>query len=93
MLEVRHGKRPAHDCRVSLVPVPEWLRGALAASLPLLLVYDIAWAAGEAAGYLDLARERAITDGLRHTGIGLVIVSHRPETVGAVDRIVQLGTG
>ena len=42
---------------------------------------------------LDLARERAITDGLRHTGIGLVIVSHRPETVGAVDRIVQLGTG
>ena len=42
---------------------------------------------------LDLARERAITDGLRHTGIGLVIVSHRPETVGAVDRIVRLGEG
>jgi len=40
---------------------------------------------------LDLARERAITDGLRITGIGLVIVSHRPETVGSVDRIVQLG--
>ena len=40
---------------------------------------------------LDLARERAITDGLRQTGIGLVIVSHRPETVGAVDRIVRLG--
>jgi ABC-type protease/lipase transport system fused ATPase/permease subunit len=28
---------------------------------------------------------------LRKTGIGLVIVSHRPETVGAVDRIVRLG--
>jgi ATP-binding cassette subfamily B protein RaxB len=42
---------------------------------------------------LDLARERAITDGLRKTGIGLVIVSHRPETVGAVDRIVRLGEG
>jgi len=42
---------------------------------------------------LDLARERAITDGLRHTETGLVIVSHRPETVGAVDRIVQLGAG
>jgi len=42
---------------------------------------------------LDLARERAITDGLRHTGIGLVIVSHRPETVGRVDRIVRLGNG
>jgi ATP-binding cassette, subfamily B, bacterial CvaB/MchF/RaxB len=41
---------------------------------------------------LDLARERSITDGLRKTGIGVVIVSHRPETVGAVDRIVQLGT-
>ena len=40
---------------------------------------------------LDLARERSITDGLRKTGIGLVIVSHRPETVGAVDRIVHLG--
>jgi ATP-binding cassette subfamily B protein RaxB len=40
---------------------------------------------------LDLAKERAITDGLRKTGIGLVIVSHRPETVGAVDRIVTLG--
>jgi ATP-binding cassette subfamily B protein RaxB len=41
---------------------------------------------------LDLARERAITDGLRKTGIGLVVVSHRPETVGAVERIVRLGT-
>jgi ATP-binding cassette subfamily B protein RaxB len=41
---------------------------------------------------LDLDRERAITDGLRRTGIGLVIVSHRPETVGAVDRIVRLGS-
>ncbi len=40
---------------------------------------------------LDLARERTITDGLRKTGIGLVIVSHRPETVGAVDRVVELG--
>jgi ABC-type bacteriocin/lantibiotic exporter with double-glycine peptidase domain len=40
---------------------------------------------------LDLARERAITDALRKTGIGLVVVSHRPETVGAVDRIVRLG--
>jgi ATP-binding cassette subfamily B protein RaxB len=42
---------------------------------------------------LDLARERAITDGLRQTSLGLVIVSHRPETVGAVDRIVRLGIG
>jgi ATP-binding cassette subfamily B protein RaxB len=41
---------------------------------------------------LDLARERSITDGLRKTGIGLVVVSHRPETVGAVERIVRLGS-
>ncbi|HOX90451.1 MAG TPA: peptidase domain-containing ABC transporter [Burkholderiaceae bacterium] len=40
---------------------------------------------------LDLAREQSITTGLRQTGIGLVIVSHRPETVRAVDRIVELG--
>ena len=40
---------------------------------------------------LDLAREQSITAGLRQTGIGLVIVSHRPETVRAVDRIVELG--
>jgi hypothetical protein len=32
------------------------LRGSLVASLPLLLVYDVAWAAGEAAGYLDAVR-------------------------------------
>ena len=38
------------------------------------------------------AQQRAITDGLRKTGIGLVVVSHRPETVGAVERIVKLGT-
>ena len=30
VLEVRHGKRPAHDCHISLVPVQERLRGALA---------------------------------------------------------------
>ena len=34
------------------------LRGALVVSLPLLLAYDIAWAAGEAAGYLDTVRAR-----------------------------------
>jgi len=34
------------------------LRLRLAASTPLLLVFDIAWAAGEAAGYLDSLRGR-----------------------------------
>jgi ATP-binding cassette subfamily B protein RaxB len=39
---------------------------------------------------LDLAREQSITQNLRAAGLGLVIVSHRPETVRAVDRVVNL---
>jgi ATP-binding cassette subfamily B protein RaxB len=46
----------------------------------------------EAFDQLDLAREREITDGLKKTGIGIVVVSHRPETVRDVDRIVRLGS-
>jgi ATP-binding cassette subfamily B protein RaxB len=45
----------------------------------------------EAFDQLDLAREREITAGLRSSGLGIVIVSHRPETVASVDRIVRLG--
>ena len=45
----------------------------------------------EAFDQLDLAREREITEGLKHLGMGVVIVSHRPETVRAVDRLVTLG--
>jgi len=46
----------------------------------------------EAFDQLDLAREREITERLKTLGIGLVIVSHRPETVRAVDRTVRLGS-
>ena len=45
----------------------------------------------EAFDQLDLAREREITERLKALGISLVIVSHRPETVRAVDRTVRLG--
>jgi len=45
----------------------------------------------EAFDQLDLAREREITDRLKTLGMGIVIVSHRPETVRNVDRIVQVG--
>ena len=45
----------------------------------------------EAFDQLDLARERDITERLKHWGVGLVIVSHRPETVRNVDRIVHVG--
>jgi ATP-binding cassette subfamily B protein RaxB len=45
----------------------------------------------EAFDQLDLAREREITEGLKKLGLGIVIVSHRPETVRNVDRIVHVG--
>ena len=45
----------------------------------------------EAFDQLDLAREREITERLKALGISMVIVSHRPETVRAVDRTVRLG--
>jgi hypothetical protein len=34
------------------------LRATLVLSLPALLVFDVAWAAGEAAGHLDALRKR-----------------------------------
>jgi ATP-binding cassette, subfamily B, bacterial CvaB/MchF/RaxB len=45
----------------------------------------------EAFDQLDLAREREITERLKQWGVGLVIVSHRPDTVRSVDRIVHVG--
>jgi len=45
----------------------------------------------EAFDQLDLAREQEISERLRQLGIAVVIVSHRPETVRDVDRIVRLG--
>jgi ATP-binding cassette, subfamily B, bacterial CvaB/MchF/RaxB len=45
----------------------------------------------EAFDQLDLGLEQQVTRQLRQIGIGLVIVSHRPETVRQVDRVVRLG--
>jgi ATP-binding cassette subfamily B protein RaxB len=45
----------------------------------------------EAFDQLDLALEQQITVQLRKIGLGLVVVSHRPETVREVDRLVRLG--
>src|SRR5439155_169468 len=44
----------------------------------------------EAFDQLDLALESRITDQLRRLKLGVVIVSHRPETIRTVDRIVRL---
>ena len=49
-------------------------------------VADIGHSRASDAQITDLAREQGITAGLRARGLGLVIVSHRPETVRAVDR-------
>ncbi len=45
----------------------------------------------EAFDQLDLAREQEISERLRKLGIAIVIVSHRPDTVRSVDRVVRLG--
>jgi ATP-binding cassette subfamily B protein RaxB len=45
----------------------------------------------EAFDQLDLAREQEISERLRKLGISIVIVSHRPETIRNVDRIVRMG--
>jgi len=47
----------------------------------------------EAFDQLDLALESRITEQLRKLKLGVVIVSHRPETVRSVDRIVRLEGG
>jgi ATP-binding cassette, subfamily B, bacterial CvaB/MchF/RaxB len=44
----------------------------------------------EAFDQLDLDREYEITDRLVQLGLGVVIVSHRPDTVRRVDRIIEI---
>jgi ATP-binding cassette subfamily B protein RaxB len=45
----------------------------------------------EAFDQLDLDREYEITDRLVELGLGVVIVSHRPDTVRRVNRVVKIG--
>ena len=45
----------------------------------------------EAFDQLDLDREYEIADRLTHLGLGVVIVSHRPDTVRRVDRVIDIG--
>lgn len=46
----------------------------------------------EAFDQLDLSLERGISDGLARAGLAVVIVSHRPETVGGGYRVIDLLT-
>ena len=45
----------------------------------------------EAFDQLDLDREYEIAERLTHLGLGVVIVSHRPDTVRRVDRVIDIG--
>ena len=45
----------------------------------------------EAFDQLDLDREYEITDRLVELGLGVVIVSHRPDTVRRVNRVIEIG--
>jgi ATP-binding cassette subfamily B protein RaxB len=45
----------------------------------------------EAFDQLDLEREYEITDRLVQLGLGVVIVTHRPDTVRRVDRVIDIG--
>jgi ATP-binding cassette subfamily B protein RaxB len=46
----------------------------------------------EAFDQLDLERERAVTTQLKATGMTVVVISHRPETADAADRIERIGS-
>jgi len=51
---------------------------------PRLLILD------EATSHLDVARESAINDAIKHMNITRVIIAHRPETIVSADRIIQI---
>lgn len=51
---------------------------------PRLLILD------EATSHLDIARESAINDAIRHMNVTRIIIAHRPETILSADRIIEL---
>jgi len=53
---------------------------------PRILILD------EATSHLDVARESAINDAIKHMNITRIIIAHRPETIISADRIIQINT-
>jgi ATP-binding cassette subfamily B protein RaxB len=53
---------------------------------PQILLLD------EATSHLDIANERRVLAALNALGITQIIVSHRPETIAGVNRVIDLGT-
>lgn len=51
---------------------------------PRVLILD------EATSHLDVARESAINDAIKHMNITRIMIAHRPETILSADRIIQI---
>ncbi|KIC84826.1 peptidase domain-containing ABC transporter [Pantoea agglomerans] len=51
---------------------------------PRILILD------EATSHLDVARESAINDAIKHMSVTRIIIAHRPETILSADRIIQI---
>lgn len=47
----------------------------------------------EATSHLDVESEIIISQTLRQTGIPVLLIAHRPETLASADRILQLDNG
>jgi ATP-binding cassette, subfamily B, bacterial CvaB/MchF/RaxB len=54
---------------------------------PALLLLD------EATSHLDVEREKAVNASLKLTDMTRIIIAHRPETIRASDRIIELVNG
>jgi ATP-binding cassette subfamily B protein RaxB len=51
---------------------------------PKILLLD------EATSHLDVAREKQVSEAVRHLKLTRVIVAHRPETIASADRVIRL---
>jgi len=45
----------------------------------------------EATSHLDVAREKRVNEAIRQLKLTCVIIAHRPETIAAADRVIDLG--
>src|SRR5207237_2883194 len=52
---------------------------------PAILLLD------EATSHLDVKREREVNEALRHVRATRVVIAHRPETIRAADRVIEIG--
>jgi ATP-binding cassette subfamily B protein RaxB len=47
----------------------------------------------EATSHLDVDREKAVNDALRKLHVTRIVIAHRPETIRAADRVINLEAG